>query len=387
MKTTRLQIVLIVLVTGLVLVAVRVLGQRPEADDSQRIMTIDHYVRVQSTVPAIAGETSQIYVRERAMAGAVLRSANFADRVILFVHGGGTPAEVAFDVPYQDYSWMAYLAAAGFDVFAMDITGYGKSTRPAVMNDPCNLTTEQQRTFIPSLLAAPCTSKYTQQLLTIASDWNDIDAVVNYLRALRRVERVSIVGWSLGGPRAGGYAAQHPEKVQRLVLLTPVYNRMAPTSAPAKLPAEGVPMNTQSYSEFIAQWDSQVGCSDQYQAAVAESVWQEMLESDSVGATWGTGVRRAPFTTQWGWNSAVVGKMQTPTLMVSSVHDKQVPPERVRELYADFGAKEKVLIDLGCSSHNAVWESNHGILFRASVEWLTQGSVNGMKEGIIKLGY
>ena len=58
---------------------------------------------------------------------------------MLFVHGAGTPAEVAFDVPYQDYSWMAYLARAGFDVFSVDMTGYGRSTRPAPMNDPCNL--------------------------------------------------------------------------------------------------------------------------------------------------------------------------------------------------------------------------------------------------------
>ena len=57
----------------------------------------------------------------------------------IFVHGAGTPAEVAFDVPQPDYSWMAYLARAGFDVFAMDTTGYGRSIRPAAMNDPCNL--------------------------------------------------------------------------------------------------------------------------------------------------------------------------------------------------------------------------------------------------------
>ena len=108
-------------------------------DDGQRLLTIDHYVAVQSTVPAIAGQPAQIYVRERVLAGAALRGATSADRVVLFVHGAGTPAEVAFDVPYQDYSWMAYFARAGFDVFAMDTTGYGRSYRPAAMNDPCNL--------------------------------------------------------------------------------------------------------------------------------------------------------------------------------------------------------------------------------------------------------
>ena len=80
------------------------------ADDSERLLTVDHYVRVTSTVPAIAGQAAQIYVRERVAAGTALRGASFADRVVLFVHGAGTPAEVAFDVPYQDYSWMAYLA-------------------------------------------------------------------------------------------------------------------------------------------------------------------------------------------------------------------------------------------------------------------------------------
>jgi fermentation-respiration switch protein FrsA (DUF1100 family) len=79
--------------------------------------------------------------------------------------------------------------------------------------------------------------------------------------------------------------------------------------------------------------------------------------------------------------------LQTPTLMVAGVHDKQVAPARVGELYADLGAREKVFVDLGCSSHNAMWETNHAILFRASLEWLTDGSVNGSKSGMLKLGY
>src|SRR5215467_12627903 len=88
------------------------------ADDGQRLLTIDHYVRVQSTVPAIAGQPAHVYVRERVQAGTALRAnGSLGDRVVLFVHGAGTPSEVAFDVPYQDYSWMAYLANAGFDVF------------------------------------------------------------------------------------------------------------------------------------------------------------------------------------------------------------------------------------------------------------------------------
>src|SRR5262245_28997151 len=356
------------------------------ADDSERLLTIDHFVRVSSTVPAIAGQLAQIYVRERVKAGVAMRGAPAADRVALFVHGAGTPAEVAFDVPYQDYSWMAYLAHAGFDVFAMDTTGYGRSTRPPAMNDPCNLSAAQQALFVPRLLPAPCPPSYPHQLTTIASDWNDVGAVVDYVRALRRVDRVSLLAWSLGGPRSAGYAAEHPDKVHKLVLLAPAYNRNA-TAAPPKLPADGVPMNTQSHDEFTANWNRQVGCPDQYDPAASDSVWAEMLASDPVGATWGTGVRRAPQTTTWGWTPAVAAKTRIPTLMVAGAHDKQVPPERVRDLYADLGAPEKVFIDLACSSHNAMWERNHLLLFKASLEWLQSGTVNGMKTGTLRLGY
>jgi pimeloyl-ACP methyl ester carboxylesterase len=355
-------------------------------DDSTRLLTIDHYVTVRSTVPVLAGQPAQIYVRERVQAGTALRSVAFGDRVVLFIHGAGTPAEVAFDVPYQDYSWMGYLARAGFDVFSMDMTGYGRSTRPAVMNDPCNLAKDRQPAFVPSLLAAPCAATYPHQLTTIASDWNDIGAVVDYLRALRRVERVSMVAWSLGGPRSGGYAAQHPERVKTLILLAPAYIRTSP-AAPPPAPAEGVAMNTQSHQEFTANWDRQVGCPDQYDSAASDAVWSQMLESDPVGATWGPGVRRAPNTTTWGWNAGTVAKTQIPVLMVAGVHDKQVPPERVRELHADLGSRQKVFVDLGCSSHNAMWEKNHTVLFRASLEWLTDGTVMGVSEGTVRVGY
>jgi pimeloyl-ACP methyl ester carboxylesterase len=356
-------------------------------DDADQILTIDHYVVVRSAVPSIAGQSSQIYVRERLRAATVLRGASVADRVVLFVHGAGTPAEVAFDVPYQNYSWMAYLAKAGFDVFAMDVTGYGRSTRPSAMNSPCNLGPDQQAAFVPALLSAPCTPDYPHQMTTIASDWNDIGAVVDYVRALRHVDHVSMVAWSLGGPRAGGYAAQHPERVQKLVLLAPAYNRASSANAPEQVPADGATMNTQSRREYMANWDRQVGCQDQYDPATSDSVWSEMVKSDPVGATWGPGVRRAPQVTNWGWGNAVVAKTQIPTLMVSGEYDKQVPQERVRELYTDLGSRQKVFIDLACSSHNAMWEKNHEMLFRVSLEWLTLGTVNGKQDGMLRIGY
>jgi len=354
--------------------------------DSDKPLTVDHYVAVHSTVPSISGQINQIYVRER-LQRAATNSGTAADPVVLFVHGAGTPAEVSFDVPYQDYSWMAYLANAGFDVFAMDMTGYGRSSRPLAMNDPCNLAREQQATLVPALLPAPCPPSYPHQMTTIASDWNDLSAVVDYIRALRHVDRVSLVAWSLGGPRAGGFATQHPEKIYRLVFLAPAYSRSALANPPEELPATGAAMNTQSHQEFTANWDRQAGCPAQYDPAASESVWSEMLSSDPVGATWDSGVRRAPQVTNWGWTTAAVAKTQIPILMVSGQHDKQVPQQRVRDLYADVGSQQKVFIDLACSSHNAMWEKNHTLLFQASLEWLTRGTVHGQRQGMLRLGY
>src|SRR5438067_4780699 len=88
------------------------------AAEDEALLSIDSFVPITSTVPSMKGQPAQIYVREVAKPATVSGAASGEDRVVLFVHGAGTPAEVAFDVPYQDYSWMAYLARAGFDVFS-----------------------------------------------------------------------------------------------------------------------------------------------------------------------------------------------------------------------------------------------------------------------------
>lgn len=358
-------------------------GISAHAEDAAKILTRDYYVNALSKAPAIAGQQVKLYVRERVSAAAPERIAG--DKVVLFVHGAGTPGSVAFDVPYQDYSWMAFLAAAGYDAFAVDLTGYGRSTRPAAMNDPANLSAEQRKAFgVPEAKDRT----YPGAMTTVASDWDDISAVVAYIRKLRGVERVALIGWSLGCQRVSGYAAQHPSEVSSLVLLAPAHHRTTPVEGPSMpVPAFG----TQSRAEFFALWDRQAPRPDQYDPHAAQSVWSEMLASDPVGATWGPGVRRAPHFTrgQWtqsGWGPKVE-RLTTPTLLVACEHDELAVPELVRTLHADIGSSQKVLVDLAGSSHNALWERNHLLLFRASLEWLDHGTVNGQSNGVVRFGY
>src|SRR5262249_40049963 len=90
------------------------------AQNRAAIESHDHYTNVVSTAPAQNGQSVRLYLRER------VRGTPAPNKLVLFIHGAGTPAEVSFDVPYADYSWMAYLADAGYDVFSVDMEGYGR---------------------------------------------------------------------------------------------------------------------------------------------------------------------------------------------------------------------------------------------------------------------
>ena len=167
--------------------------------------------------------------------------------------GGATISAVPdFDLQFENYSWMEYLASAGFDVFAMDVTGYGLSPRP-MMDDPCNNSMSDQRSYLtPKPLAQPCTPSYAFQLTSLESDFDEINRVVDYLRQVRNVDKVSLVGWSRGGSRAGGYASRHPEKVERLFLYAPGrYMRLSPDNPPVPLPAAGSPQHSARDRRFL----------------------------------------------------------------------------------------------------------------------------------------
>jgi len=235
---------------------------------------------------------------------------------------------------------------------------------------------------------------------------------------LRHVDKINMLGWSQGGPRTAGWAANHQDKVAKMVLLAPAYNRGsggAPGAArggaargaagSAAAAADGAPargngragaaparsaFTTQSREDLIALWNRQAPCEGQYTQEALNSVWKEMLLSDPVGAKWGPGVRRAPGGGGGGgatWTQQMAKNTTIPTLMVSGVNDGQVNPQSVRNLFEDLGAQQKVFVDLACSSHNAMWEKNHLLLFQASLDWLTKTSVNGTSNGMIKLGY
>ena len=55
------------------------------------------------------------------------------ERTVVYVHGATYPASTAFDLKLDGVSWMEYIASRGYDVYLLDLRGYGKSTRPKEM--------------------------------------------------------------------------------------------------------------------------------------------------------------------------------------------------------------------------------------------------------------
>jgi pimeloyl-ACP methyl ester carboxylesterase len=208
--------------------------------------------------------------------------------------------------------------------------------------------------------------------------------VVNYLKELKGVETVHLVAWSLGGPRSIGYTLLHPENIGNIVLLAPAYRPDVP-AAVTQSQLVGAAFTKQSRDDFDANWDRQVGCENQYDLAVSDAVWQAILESDPVGATWGAGVRRAPRTPMVGMSPTDVGSVNKSVLMIVGEHDAQVVPQRVRDFYADLGSENKVYVEMACSSHNAMWERHAEALFAASHEWLNSARFNDESSGMMNL--
>jgi pimeloyl-ACP methyl ester carboxylesterase len=299
------------------------------------------------------------------------------------VHGSTQSTAVGFDLRFENYSWMAFLAHAGFDVFAMDQQGYGFSPRPT-MDDPCNASKPQQLTLlISNPLSAPCPASYPFNFFFNESATTEIYTVVDYVRQLRDVDKVSLIGWSLGGPRTGGYAARHPEKVERLVQYAPLYNRQELSDPRGMVPNPGVPLQVRTIASAFLTWDGQVHCENQFVPAIRDVIRSTILGFDPLGSTWGReDLWRSPVqNTRWGWNSSVAKPVLTPTRVLRGDLDMQAPEPDVRALYADLGTNQKVFVHVACAAHQLVWENQHMILLLASKEWLRHGTFAGHDSG------
>jgi len=125
-------------------------------------------------------------------------------KAVLFIHGASFPSELAAGFRMSENSWMDDLAEAGYDVYALDFLGYGKSDRYGFMLDNPK-------------------SNETRGLGIEVT--NDIDIAVNYILKKTRSPKIDLIGHSWGGTVAGHYSTIFPQKVNKLVLFAPFVQR------------------------------------------------------------------------------------------------------------------------------------------------------------------
>lgn len=126
------------------------------------------------------------------------------DRVpMILLHGTRIPGLSEFDLAVEHGSLAADLAAKGHVVYILDARGFGRSERPAAMDEP------------PVPGADP--------LVRTIEITRDVDAAVEHLRAATGRDEVGLFGWGVGGTCCGMYAALWPEKISHIVLYTVIY--------------------------------------------------------------------------------------------------------------------------------------------------------------------
>ena len=116
----------------------------------------------------------QLFVRNKHPAG----QTKFApEKILLYVHGATYPSETAFDLPIAGKSMMDLIAARGYDVYLVDVRGYGRSSRPPEMSQP------------------PGDNKPIVQTRVAAKDFG---TAVDYILKKRGVSKINVMGLSWG---------------------------------------------------------------------------------------------------------------------------------------------------------------------------------------------
>jgi pimeloyl-ACP methyl ester carboxylesterase len=237
------------------------------------------------------------------------------------------------------------------------------------MDDPCNTAVGNQAKYlVPNPLAAPCPARYPQPFGSFATDWDEIDTAVEFIRSLRgdRALKVNLVGWSRGGMRVIGYAALRADNVEKVVALNP-------TRFPPVTTEPNYPTNITDKRDFFADWDKQIdsrNCPHQVDQSIREVLWTSTIVQDKLGSSWGaSGVRRSPTFTAAGWTADLPGRVRAPTLVIRGALDIQAPEQATRALYDALGGPKRY-VTVSCGSNEVVYETQHTVVLEATAAWL-----------------
>ncbi len=242
---------------------------------------------------------------------------------VLLLHGAGSPSSALWDLEPGDYSMMRRLACEGFDAYAVDVRGFGGSTRPKALE-------------VPGDDAPPAVR---------AKDvMPDVAAALRYAQRRSDVGQVDLVGWSWGCVVAGMAAGRHAESIRRLVLFAPVYDR----KWPSRHKTQGA-WRSENRALYFKYFDPQ-----REERAVLENHVDALFRF--VGPTEEVRLPNGPYRDLYGPDSPVwkPEAVRAPTLIIRGEKDPASKPEPARRLFeALTGAPVRRYVELGDAGHFA----------------------------------
>ncbi len=293
----------------------------------------------------------ELYVRNKHVSGT---RAYAPEKIVLYVHGATYPAETAFDLPLDGISWMDYIAQRGYDVYLVDVRGYGRSTRPPEMDQPANANGPIVRTETAA---------------------RDVGSAVEFIKKRRIVQKIALMGWSWGTSIMGSYTVGHNENVAKLVLYAPQWLR----STPAVISAGAEPLDayrTVSIDSARSRWLNSVA--EDKKAALIPHGWFDQWAA----ATWATDPKssvtnppllRAPNGVSadgrdyWSAGKPLYdpSKITVPTMLVHAEWDADLPSYMTQAYWKMLsGVPYKRYVEIGEGTHTIFMERNRMELFR-----------------------
>jgi pimeloyl-ACP methyl ester carboxylesterase len=267
-------------------------------------------------------------------------SAYSGENTVLFVAGSTYPASSTFDLALDGQSWMDQLAQNGYDVYLVDVRGYGRSSRPPEMSQPASDNAPVVRT--------PTATR-------------DVATAAAFVRQRNGVTRINLIGWSWGASLMAGYTAEHNEAVVKLVLVAPQWIRDTPSMADigGTLGAYRVVKRT----EAKARWLN--GVPTERQAAVLPENWFNAWAD----ATFGPGetqIKAPNGTVQDSREFWAVGRplydpslIHVPVLIVHADGDRDCPLEMSRAVFSKLSnTAYRRWVEIGEGTHGAFMERN-----------------------------
>ncbi len=290
-----------------------------------------------------------------------------AEKILLFVHGATYPAETAFDLKLNGVSWVEYIARHGYDVYLVDLRGYGQSTRPPEMDDP---------------------AAAHEPIVRAETAVKDVGIAVDFILKRRAVAKINLLGWSWGTTLMGWYTAQNNPKVNRLVLYAPQWTRtpVVTPDAGSKLGA----YRTVTRDAAKARWLA--GVPEDKKASLIPPGWFEAwadatFATDPVGLKQTPPVLRAPNGVLqdgrefWGAGKAQYDPagIRVPTFLAHAEWDADLPSYMLHAYFAKLTSTPyKRYVEIGEGTHTILMEKNRMQLFQAVQQFLDERLDPGM---------